>query len=117
MAQTLAGAPQKQSDGVCFHCQQSAEKFLKALLSHLGQDIPRTHHLRDLQRFLLSPFPDLKSLERGLVFLTQFAVEVSYPGKNATRRQGAAALRWAGRVRRECRALLGIKPGGPSKKR
>jgi hypothetical protein len=43
-----------------------------------------------------------------LIFLTGFAVETRYPGKNATRRQAEAALRWAGRVRTEARKLLGI---------
>jgi hypothetical protein len=44
------------------------------------------------------------------VFLTQFAVEFRYPGKNATKRQALAALRWAERIRQECRTILGIKP-------
>ena len=108
MAQTLAGAPARQFDGVCFHCQQSAEKHLKSLLEEVDEDIPRTHNLRDLQHALLLDFPTLKTLDRGLVFLGQFAVEVRYPGKDATRRQADAALRWADRVRRECRASLGI---------
>ncbi|MBP7745330.1 MAG: HEPN domain-containing protein [Phycisphaerae bacterium] len=29
-----------------FHCQQAAEKLLKALLSELGVAFPRTHNLR-----------------------------------------------------------------------
>ena len=30
---------------VCFHCQQCAEKYLKALLISRGVDFPRTHDL------------------------------------------------------------------------
>jgi hypothetical protein len=43
------------------------------------------------------------------VFLTRFAVDTRYPGGRAIRREAAAALRWAGKVRAECRALLGIR--------
>lgn len=32
-------------DATCFHCQQSAEKYLKALLEELGQTVPKTHNL------------------------------------------------------------------------
>jgi hypothetical protein len=42
------------------------------------------------------------------VFLKQFAVEFRYPGKNATKRQATAALRWAERIRAACRGLLGL---------
>lgn len=40
---------------VCrFHCQQSAEKYLKALLEELGAAIPKTHDLEDLADLLLT---------------------------------------------------------------
>jgi HEPN domain-containing protein len=88
--------------------QQATEKYLKALLEELGLVIPRTHNLDDL-RGLLSPHHGaLRSLRRGLIFLTDFAVDTRYPGDHATKRQAAAALRWAGRVRAECRAILGL---------
>ena len=32
-------------DGVCFHCQQSAEKFLKGALEELNLVPPKTHDL------------------------------------------------------------------------
>ena len=51
----------------------------------------------------------LRSLRRGLIFLTDFAVDPRYPGDNTSKRQAAAALRWAYRVRGVCRDLLGIR--------
>ncbi|SRR6266545_6275408 len=36
-------------DLVCFHCQQAAEKYLKALLQELGAVVPKTHELEELQ--------------------------------------------------------------------
>jgi HEPN domain-containing protein len=108
-ARTVRGAEQFH-DQRCFLCQQSAEKYLKALLEELGQPIPRTHLLRDLLALLLPHHPPLRPYTRGLKFLTRFAVGVRYPGDNATKRQLVAALRWAGRVRETCRALLGVRP-------
>ena len=96
-------------DGVCFHCQQAAEKYLKALLQEAGLPIPKTHSLLTLQNLLLPRHPGLKSLRRGLNFMTRFAVDARYPGHFATKRQAQACVRWANRVRTACRTLLGLK--------
>jgi HEPN domain-containing protein len=95
-------------DLVCFHCQQCAEKYLKALLEELGLSVPKTHELGRILRSLHVHHPTLGSVRRGLDFLTQFAVDTRYPGENATKRQAQAALRWEDRVRAAARALLGI---------
>ncbi|MBC7815876.1 MAG: HEPN domain-containing protein [Planctomycetaceae bacterium] len=95
-------------DARCFHCQQSAEKYLKALLEELGATIPRTHNLEDLLALLLPHYPQLRSLRRGLIFLTDFAVETRYPGENANKRQAESAMRWATKVRAVIRQMLGL---------
>jgi HEPN domain-containing protein len=106
----LAASGQKSLyDGVCFHCQQAAEKYLKALLQEAGLPVPKTHSLLALQTLLLPRHPNLTSLRRGLNFMTRFAVEFRYPGHAATKRQAQACVRWAGRVRTVCRTLLGLK--------
>lgn len=97
-------------DVVCFHCQQCAEKYLKALLEELALAIPKTHDLDNLLTLLLPHHCSLRSLRRGLIFLTDFAVDTRYPGNNASKRQAASALRWADRVRTTARTLLGIRP-------
>ena len=96
-------------DGICFHCQQCAEKYLKGLMEELGLPVPKTHFLDLLLRGLVPHHPTLRSLRRGLLFLSDFAVETRYPGNNASKRQMVAALRWAERVRTSTRALLGIR--------
>ena len=101
-------------DQLCFHSQQSAEKYLKALLQEQGVGIPRTHILRDLVDLLLPYHAGLGSLRRGVKFLTRFAVETRYPGVSANKRQAEAALRWAERVRETSRRLLGVR--SPKKK-
>jgi HEPN domain-containing protein len=97
-------------DGVCLHCQQCAEKYLKALLQELGLVVPRTHRLRDLLTLLAPHFSALRPLRPGLIFLTAFAVDTRYPVRNATKREAQSSLRWAARVRTTCRGLLGIRP-------
>jgi len=97
-------------DQVCFHCQQSAEKYPKALLEELGSSVPRVHDLVQLFQLLISHHPELKAIKRGLLFLTTFAVAVRYPRFRSTKRRAAAAVRWAERTREKCRQLLGIQP-------
>jgi HEPN domain-containing protein len=105
----MAAAPKPSHDHVCFLCQQSGEKHLKALLEELGLPIPKTHDLERLLNDLLPHHPSLRSLRRGAKYLSQFAVSPRYPGFHSTKRQAQAALRWAGRVRLACRTLLGLK--------
>lgn len=109
VARQLAAGRPLHADETCFHCQQSAEKYLKALLQELGLVVPRIHDLDDLLNLLLAHDATLRRLRRGLLFLSQFAVDYRYPGQNATRRQAKAAVRWAERVRVELRARLGLK--------
>src|SRR5580658_5793642 len=86
-------------DVVCFHCQQCAEKYLKGLMEELGLLVPKTHDLELLLAALAAYHPTLRSVRRGLAFLSDFAVDIRYPGSNARKRQAVAALRWALRVR------------------
>jgi HEPN domain-containing protein len=89
----LARGRERFHDQICFHGQQSAEKYLKALLQELGLPVPRTHNLLTLHGLLLPHHSSLRPLRRGLDFLTRFAVGPRYPMFTATKRQAAAALR------------------------
>ena len=116
-AELIALSSEPLHDQRCFHCQQAAEKYLKALLEELGLSVEKTHELEDLWDRLLPHHPSLRSLQRGLAFLSNFAVDVRYPGDNASKRQAASALRWAGKVRDTCRSLLGLRPPRRRRKR
>ncbi len=96
-------------DGVCFHCQQCTEKYLKGLMEELGLAIPKTHDLDRLLTALTPHHPTLRPLRRGLLFLSDFAVDIRYPGDSASKRQAVAALRWVDRVRTPARRLLNIR--------
>ena len=100
---------------VCFHCQQLAEKYLKAVLDQLGQPIPKTHDLGKLLAEIAPFYSTVVHLKRGVEFLTDFAVDARYPGGRLKKRQVETALRWAERIRLECRTLLGLKPPRPKK--
>jgi HEPN domain-containing protein len=95
-------------DGVCFHCQQCSEKYLKALMEELSLPIPKTHDLDMLLTALIPHHAKLRAFRRGLLFLSDFAVDARYPGYNATKRQANASLRWLERVRSSTRTLLHI---------
>ncbi|MEX2138646.1 MAG: HEPN domain-containing protein [Pirellulales bacterium] len=115
-ATLLARNKEPLHDQLCFHCQQSAEKYLKSLLEESGLSVEKTHELEKLLNQLLPHHRSLRALRRGLVFLTNFAVNVRYPGDHATSRQAKAALRWAGKVREACHAQLHIRARPKRKK-
>jgi HEPN domain-containing protein len=109
-AHQLAACKPPLRDLVCFHCQQAAEKYLKALLQELGLAVPKTHELNNLLNLLLPHEPSLATLRRVLVSLSRYAVEYRYQGLRATTRGMQAALRHMDRVRTALRARLGLPP-------
>jgi HEPN domain-containing protein len=110
VARTLAAVANPCRNVTCFHCQESADKYLKALLQERGQVAPRTDNLHDLLSLLLPQDATLSPLRRSLLTLTRYPIDCLYPGARATTRQMQAALRAAERVRTELRARLGLPP-------
>ena len=90
------------NDTVCFHCQQAAEKYLKALLTFLSIQAPRTHDLPELAALLPSDLlPD--ALTSQLALMNPYTVDVRY-ADDMREPQMADALRAseiAGAVRAE----------------
>jgi HEPN domain-containing protein len=86
-------------------------------MEKLGLAVPRLHDLNRLRAVLLPHHSSLRGLGRGLKFLTGFAVTQRYPGDRASKRQAAAALRWAEKVRTAARALLGIRERRPRRRK
>jgi len=72
-------SPQPFTDIACFHAQQAAEKYLKALLIWLGVGFPRTHALEDLVLLAAQQVPDLAHMRDAAASLTPYAVEARYP--------------------------------------
>lgn len=95
-------------DAVCFHCQQSAEKYLKARLEEASLRIPKTHDLEDLLKLLIPIEPLWTALAPALRHLTPYGVKIRYPGNEATASQTKTALLDCKVVRKEVRFALGI---------
>ncbi len=66
-------------DTVCFHCQQAAEKFLKAYLVANGNSFPITHDLILILENILPLNASAEVLRDYLALLMPYAVEIRYP--------------------------------------
>jgi HEPN domain-containing protein len=77
-------------DAVCFHCQQAAEKLLKAYLVAKGQAYPITHDLLLILEKVLQLRPDAERLRDVLGLLMPYAVEVRYPDEGQMPAKGDA---------------------------
>jgi HEPN domain-containing protein len=95
-------------DLVCFHCQQCAEKYLKALLQERGIPFPKTHVLTDLLRLVINQEPTLTILHPPLLILEDYAVKFRYPGLTTTTAQARSAMQSLRLVRRRLRMRLSI---------
>jgi len=104
-AQYLFDRPfRKQVEIVCYHCQQAAEKALKACLVAHGDEVPKTHDLPALCR-LCALFDDsfLDQL-RDCGDLSLYVAGARYPNKiEITEQDAKEALRMAEEVLAFCR--------------
>jgi|LSQX01.2.fsa_nt_gb HEPN domain-containing protein len=91
---------------ICFHCQQCAEKYLKALLTQHDEVPPRSHDLGLLLGVALQIEAGLSEISEELRLLDRYSVAIRYPGPDADEDEAAAAGRAARVVRDACRALL-----------
>lgn len=70
---------EKLYNQVCFHCQQGAEKFLKAFLLEKDGRFPKIHSLTELLVLASSRDQDLINLKNDCLYLDQFYVPTRYP--------------------------------------
>ena len=94
--------------GVCFHCQQSAEKYLKAYLIENNAPFARTHDLLVLHQLIVQVQPTWQGLQLPLLSLNPFAVAYRYPGLSATQADAKVAIKDCRKVRRALRRALGL---------
>lgn len=64
---------------ICYHCQQSAEKFLKGYLISKNQLIKRTHDLTILYKDCFNIEETFQNIEEPCINLTDYAVNTRYP--------------------------------------
>jgi len=100
-------------NAVTFHCQQAAEKYLKALLTWWDIEFPKTHVLARLIALIETRDAALAEELLDAVALTPYGVELRYPGDrpDATADDAREALHLARRVRDAVLPLLPEVPG------
>ncbi len=94
---------------ICFHAQQSAEKHLKALLVSRQAYFPKTHDLVYLNQLceqtgILTGFDS-----EDLAVLSDYAVQVRYPGDEPRDDDARLAIEIARAVRAFARRWLGLR--------
>lgn len=67
------------NDVVAFHCQQAAEKLMKAYLIVKGQGLASTHSLIYLCKLCEKTDSEFKKYIRDCGFLNQYYIETRYP--------------------------------------
>ena len=77
-AKTMLGAESHPTDVVCFHCQQCAEKMLKAYLVLQDRDFPKTHDIRNLLDICADHDLEFGTLCSEAASLTDYAVQPRY---------------------------------------
>lgn len=95
--------PDPNFDAVCFHAQQCAEKYLKALLVTRNIEFPRTHDLAMIADLAGTDNASLTALRDKITRLSAMAVEVRYPGTSAERADAEEAILTCGELREALR--------------
>jgi HEPN domain-containing protein len=110
-AQTLLHVSKVPFEIVAYHCQQLAEKYLKALLIQNGLPVPLIHDLAKVTRLAQGAHPGLKDVEATCELLTPFGTATRYPG--SAMRVGPehmpSVIGWAESIRRFVRDAFGLK--------
>ncbi len=95
-------------EDLCFHCQQAAEKALKAVYQHFGKRFRYTHDLDELITGLRNEGISVPPEVVDAALLTSYAWEARYPGLSepATIEEYREALRQAEIVMRWARGII-----------
>ena len=88
-------------DAACFHCQQAAEKFLKAWLVARETQFPFVHDLGKLVSLCAASEAEFERLQPEALMLTPFAIQIRYSAEFwPTKSDANLALEAAKKVRR-----------------
>ena len=100
-------------DAVCFHAQQTAEKYLKAFLQENRTPFPKTHSLIELLELCLPLDGELETLRADLIRLGRYAVRYRYPGVIAQKGEAKTAYETVTAVRTTLHDKLTDTPSPP----
>ncbi len=113
VVETLLKASPPHVAAALFHCQQAAEKSLKAFLTSHDLPFPKTHDLEQLGATCVSIDPDLGLVVDDIESLTPFAWRFRYPGAPDEPEfdEAVAAHRAAGELFGRIVSRISPKPG------
>ena len=109
MAKSALRRSKPHTTSSCFHSQQCAEKYFKAIL--VSQDIafPKTHDLLILNTLCVDAGIFTCFTKEDLGRLSGYAVHIRYPGNQPTRDEAHESLEITKSIRRFARPFLGLK--------
>jgi HEPN domain-containing protein len=93
----------------CFHSQQCAEKYFKAILVAKDVEFPKTHDLLILNTLCSNAGILTGFTKEDLGRLSGYAVHTRYPGNQPTPAEAKLALAIAVTIRKFARTFLGLK--------
>lgn len=64
---------------ICYHCQQSAEKYLKGYIALNGGKLIKTHDLTLLNKMCMEYDVDFYRIEDDAIELVDYGVQTRYP--------------------------------------
>ncbi|PWB50649.1 MAG: DNA-binding protein [Candidatus Methanoperedenaceae archaeon] len=94
--------PDPPADIICFHSQQSVEKYLKGFLAFHKLEIPRTHELEELISRCEEIDSEFSELHEISSELSSYAVDVRYPMEgnyDVTIEEARRAIDIAGKIK------------------
>jgi HEPN domain-containing protein len=96
-------------DAVCFHAQQCAEKYLKALLCEKNIAFGKVHDLVVLLDSIVKKEQKWELFREDLAYLSDFAVAFRYPGESADKETACDASRRCRSFRKAMKRRLGME--------
>ena len=64
---------------ICYHCQQTAEKYLKGFLAFHGKEVTKTHDLVLLNKLCQKIDAEFQQIAEDALLLTDYGVNIRYP--------------------------------------
>jgi HEPN domain-containing protein len=96
-------------DAACFHAQQCAEKYIKALLCDRNIAFGKVHDLVALLDSLVNKEQKWELFREDLAYLSDFAVAFRYPGDSADKETARDASLRCRNFRKAMRRRLGLQ--------
>ena len=78
-AKTLLNSEYLFNRSICYHCQQSAEKDLKAYIIYLDLPLNKTHNLIKIVDQISELDKEITQLHKAVEVLTDYVVTARYP--------------------------------------